>query len=308
MFSGVFTRPKVDILIDVPEGRKNGKIQTSNGEIIKLPFLEIDEKVSGKIIINCSQCRDFEHKGIHLELFGIIENISDPKDIFKFISLNTDIEPFGILKNEINTFPFDFKRVQKQYESYRGETRNIKYFLRLLIDTKLKTLIYEKEFLVMNTKPKSILNENNKPIKIEVGVEDWLHLVFQLNSRNYSINDTLIGKITFKKVSIKMTKMDIQITKKEIINIDNINNEPISTILTLFEIMDGGPIKNEEIPIRLYLKPYNLTPSFETKRFSVKFFVSIVLTDVENRKYYKHHEISVFRIEKEKKKNNDNEN
>ena len=301
MFSGVFTRPKVDILIDVPEGRKLGKIETSNGEIIKLPFLEIDEKVSGKIIINCSQCRDFEHKGIHLELLGIIENITDPKDIFKFLSLNSDIESFGILKNEINTFQFDFKKVQKQYESYRGEARNIKYILRLSIDTKFKTLIYEKEFLVMNKRPKSILNKNNKPIKIEVGIEDSLHLIFQLNSTNYSINDILIGKIIFKQITIRMKKMDIQITKKEIINIDNNNNEPLSKILALFEIMDGGPIQNEEIPIRLFLKPYNLTPSFENNRFSVKYFVSIVLTDIEDRKYYKHHEISVFRIEKEKK-------
>ena len=302
MFSGVFTRPKVDILIDVPEGRKNGKIEESNGEIIKLPFLEEDEQVSGKIIINCSECRDFEHKGIHLELLGIIENITDPKDVFKFLSLNTDIESFGILKNEINTFQFDFKKIQKQYESYRGEARNIKYILRLSIDTKFKTLIYEKEFLVMNKRPKSILNKNNKPIKIEVGIEDSLHLIFQLNSTNYSINDILIGKIIFKQITIRMKKMDIQITKKEIINIDNNNNEPLSKILALFEIMDGGPIKNEEIPIRLFLKPYNLTPSFENNRFSVKYFVSIVLTDIEDRKYYKHHEISVFRIEKEKKK------
>ena len=303
MFSGVFKRPKVDILLDLPKGRKLGKIETSNGEIIKLPYLEVEEEVSGKIIINCTECGYIEHKGIHLELFGIIENISDPKDLFKFISLNYDLENIGILKNEINTFQFDFKKVQKQYESYRGEKRNIKYFLKLLIDTKLKNLIYEQEFLVMNTRPKSILNENNKPIKIEVGVEDWLHLSFQLNSKNYSINDILIGKIKFKKVSIRMTKMHIQITKKEIINIDNINNEPISKILALFEIMDGGPIKNEEIPIRIFLKPYNLTPSFENNRFSVKYFVSMVLTDAEDRKYYKHHEITIFRVEKDKKKN-----
>ena len=48
----------------------------------KLPFLEEDEQVSGKIIINCSECRDFEHKGIHLELLGIIEEV-DKKETKK---------------------------------------------------------------------------------------------------------------------------------------------------------------------------------------------------------------------------------
>ena len=71
--------------------------------------------------------------------------------------------------------------------------------MRLTIDTKFRTLLYEQEFLVRNPEPISVLSENNQPIKLEVGIEDWLHLVFDLDSRNFSLKDIALGRVTFKK-------------------------------------------------------------------------------------------------------------
>ena len=305
MFSGLFSKPTVDIIIDEVEGRKKGKILNPNGEITTLPYLQDQETVSGKIIINCSQCKNFEHKGIKLELLGCIENITDPKDILKFISLTSELESIGILNNEVNTYPFQFKNVQKQYESFRGESRNIKYYLRLSIDTKFRTLLYEQEFLVRNPEPVSILSENNQPIKLEVGIEDWLHLVFDLDSRNFGLKDIALGRVTFKKVSIRLKSMEVQIIRKEVVNIAGI--APLTKVLSRFEIMDGGPIKNETIPIRFFLKPYDLTPTLTNinNKFSVQYFINIVLTDVEERKYFKQHEIFFHRIQKVKRKKNE---
>ena len=71
--------------------------------------------------------------------------------------------------------------------------------------------------------------------------------------------------------------------------------------------MDGGPIKNETIPIRFFLKPYDLTPTMMNinNKFSVQYFINLVLTDVEDRKYFKQHEIQLFRLEKVKKEKKD---
>ena len=253
MFSGLFSKPTVDIIIDEVEGRKKGKILNPNGEITRLPYLQDQENVSGKVIINCSQSKNFEHKGIKLELLGCIENISDSKDILKFISLTSELESIAILSKDVNTYEFKFINVQKQYESFRGQLRNIRYLLRLTIDTKFRTLTYEQEFLVRNPEKISVLNENNQPIKLEVGIEDWLHLVFDLDSRNFSLKDIILGRVTFKKVSIRLKNMEVQIIRKEVVNVANV--APIQKVLTRFEIMDGGPIKNETIPIRFFLKP-----------------------------------------------------
>ena len=96
--------------------------------------------------------------------------------------------------------------------------------------------------------------------------------------------------------------MEVQIIRKEIVNIQGV--APITHVVARFEIMDGGPIKNETIPIRFFLKPYDLTPSLTNinNKFSVQYFINIVLTDVEDRKYFKQHEIFFHRIQKVKKK------
>jgi len=56
-----------------------------------------------------------------------------------------------------------------------------------------------------------------------------------------------------------------------------------------FEIMDGCPIKDEVVPIRMYLKAFDLNPSFNkvANKFSVKYFLNIILIDNEERRYFK---------------------
>jgi vacuolar protein sorting-associated protein 26 len=82
-------------------------------------------------------------------------------------------------------------------------------------------------------------------------------------------------------------------------------------VITRFEIMDGAPIKSklfynkldENIPIRFFLSPYGLTPTYTNvnNRFSVQYFINLVLLDVEERRYFKQHEIFMTRIEKQNK-------
>lgn len=86
-------------------------------------------------------------------------------------------------------------------------------------------------------------------------------------------------------------------------------------IITRYEIMDGAPIKSnifilifnfidENIPIKFFLSPYELGPtqSNVNNRFSVNYFINLVLMDVEDRRYFKQHEIQMIRIDKKKLK------
>lgn len=260
------------------------------------------ETVSGKVIINLGTSKKFEHKGIKLELMGIIQGIKDPKDISRFISLTQDMESPGMLLKEVNTYDFKFTNVQKQFETYRGTLKNVKYLLRLSIDTTFKNLTYDQEFGVVNPEPHSVLENGNEPIKLEVGIEEWLHLAFEIDQRHFGLKDIAKGKVTFKKVSLRLKSMEVQLIKKEVLS--QASAKPESQIITKFEIMDGGPIKNEIVPIRFFLKPYDLTPTMTNinNKFSVQYFLNLVLSDVEDRKYFKQHEIFLHRIEKQKRK------
>lgn len=78
--------------------------------------------------------------------------------------------------------------------------------------------------------------------------------------------------------------------------------------------MDGAPIKGETIPIRLFLGGYELGPTFQgishslewstssintfveiNKKFSVRYYLNLVLVDEDNRRYFKQHEIFMYR-------------
>lgn len=72
-----------------------------------------------------------------------------------------------------------------------------------------------------------------------------------------------------------------------------------STTVAKFEIMDGAPARGESIPIRLYLSPYALTPTYENvhNKFGVKYSINLVLVDEEDRRYFKQQDIKLYRLE-----------
>jgi hypothetical protein len=53
--------------------------------------------------------------------------------------------------------------------------------------------------------------------------------------------------------------------------------------------MDGAPVRGESIPIRVFLAGYDLTPSMRdiNKKFSVRYYLNLVLMDEEDRRYFK---------------------
>lgn len=57
----------------------------------------------------------------------------------------------------------------------------------------------------------------------------------------------------------------------------------------------------ESIPIRLFLGPYELTPTHRNinNKFSVKYFLNLVLVDEEDRRYFKQQEITMYRLQEE---------
>lgn len=64
-----------------------------------------------------------------------------------------------------------------------------------------------------------------------------------------------------------------------------------------FSIMDGAPARGETVPIRLFLEPYRLSPTYGNvnNRFSVSYFLNLVLIDEEDRRYFKQQEIFLHR-------------
>lgn len=166
-------------------------------------------------------------------------------------------------------------------------------------------VVKEREFWVhsYNMPPGTTTSD-----KMEVGIEDCLHIEFEYNKAKwvlaaglsdsrYHLKDVIVGKIYFLLVRIKIKHMELSIIRRETTGAaPNQYNE--SETITKFEIMDGAPVRGETIPIRLFLGGFELTPTFRdvNKKFSVRYYLNLVLIDEENRRYFKQHEITVYRI------------
>ena len=160
---------------------------------------------------------------------------------------------------------------------------------------------------------KEILKKNDEPISMNIGIKNLLSILFELNHINYNIHGTLKGSVTFGKVNLLITKMELQIMKKETIYANTTNKKNIITkIISTYELIDGGPYKNETIPFRLFLSTYNLTPTYIdiASYFSTRYFLNLVIIDQENNRYFKQKEIFLFRlyINPKEKINNSNNN
>ncbi len=207
----------MDIIIDEIPWRKRISIREKSGEATKLPTFYDRENVTGKVIINLNKTKKLEHTGIKIELVGIIENLQDKKNVSRFISLAKDLEPPGILSTEISNLPFSFSSVEKQFETYRGNYTQVKYLLRVTLSTKMRTFTYDQEFGVINPQPEIVMVKDNDPIRLEVGIEDWLHLIFEINRSKFHLKDCVTGHVIFKKVSIRLKSMEIQLIRRETI-------------------------------------------------------------------------------------------
>jgi vacuolar protein sorting-associated protein 26 len=195
-----------------------------------------------------------------------------------------DLEAPGAL-TENGLWDFQFSRVEKQFESYNGIVIRLRYYINVVINRNYNRITKEEEFLVANIGKEP---DQNRSIKMEVGIEECLHIEFEFNYSKFHLKDCILGKVFFNLVRIKIKHMELSIIKKEIVG-NGVNAVTETENLNKFEIMDGAPVKGECIPIRFYLASTDLTPTYANvnNRFQVRYFLNLVLIDEEERRYFK---------------------
>ncbi|CAH2005727.1 unnamed protein product [Acanthoscelides obtectus] len=233
-----------------------------------------------------------EHQGIKVEFIGQIEMFYDRGNHHEFISLVKELARPGEMIAH-SSYPFEFSCVEKPFEVYTGANVRLRYFLRVTIIRRLADIVKEVDIAVHTL---SSYPEMNNSIKMEVGIEDCLHIEFEYNKSKYHLKDVIVGKIYFLLVRIKIKHMEIAIIKKETTG-SGPNTFTENVTIAKYEIMDGAPVRGESIPIRVFLAGYELTPTMRdiNKKFSVRYFLNLVLMDTEDRRYFKQQEITLWR-------------
>ncbi|GAA5965080.1 hypothetical protein JCM21900_002977 [Sporobolomyces salmonicolor] len=282
--------------VEVKGDQAASSAASKKGDLItareRCPVYFDGEAVRGQAIVRVKDGKPIKHDGIKVEFVGSIELFYDRGNHYEFLSLVQELATPGEMRTA-QAFDFEFKNVEKQYESYHGINVKLRYFVRVTVSRRMADVVKERELWVHSFR---MPPDTNNSIKMEVGIEDCLHIEFEYNKSKYHLKDVIVGKIYFLLVRIKIKHMELSIIRRETTGaVPNQYNE--SETITKFEIMDGAPVRGETIPIRLFLGGFELTPTFRdvNKKFSTRYYLNLVLIDEENRRYFKQQEITIYR-------------
>jgi vacuolar protein sorting-associated protein 26 len=106
-------------------------------------------------------------------------------NVHDFLSVVKELSPAGIL-SESKEYSFEFENVEKQHESYNGINIALNYYLKVTIQrSTLNTNITQQQELWVRNYQQA--PETNNSIKMEVGIEDCLHIEFEYNRSKYGL-------------------------------------------------------------------------------------------------------------------------
>jgi vacuolar protein sorting-associated protein 26 len=305
------TNPTVAFTFSGQQSRARKLVRVPGADPVEQLIYNGTESVQGAVELSAPPGKKIEHQGIKIELIGQIELINDrlstPTKICAMLKI---LDNPGILTSS-KTYPFEFSG-ERPFETYSGINVRLRYFLKVTVTRSYSNYTREVDFSVElpqapdekvgNSGATSHLVSSaalNNPIKMEVGIEDCLHIEFEYDSSKYHLKDVILGKIYFLLVRINIKHMELAVIRRESAGATQSSTYTDSENITKYELMDGAPIKGECVPIRLFMEPLALTPTYRSVRniFSVKYYLNLVLVDEEDRRYFKQNEITFWRCQ-----------
>lgn len=173
MFGFVGPNAEIEVVLNEEDQRK----QIETKDKIHCPLYFDGESVAGKVQVRLKDGRRLEHQGIKVEFIGQIQLFYDRGNHYEFLSQTQELCAPGDLRQS-STFEFDFKNVEKQYESYHGINVKLRYIIRVSVGRRLADISAEKEIWVHSYRMPAEIQE---AIKMEVGIEECLHIEFEYN-------------------------------------------------------------------------------------------------------------------------------
>ena len=130
---------------------------------------------------------------------------------YEFLSLGQELAAPGELQHP-QTFGFHFKNVEKQYESYHGINVKLRYFVEVTVSRRMADVVRPKDVWVYSYREPA---ETQSTIKMDVGIEDCLHIEFEYSKSKYHLKDVIVGRIYFLLVRLKIRHMELSIIRRE---------------------------------------------------------------------------------------------
>lgn len=149
----------------------------------ELPLFQEQEPVKGTLTITVPEGKRLDYTGVKIEMIGLIEMPHERPASYEFTCLVREVDTAGGSLAEATSFEFDFSAVEKPHDSYYGRNVRLRYFVRATVTRSYASNIVEEQDLwvqLLGSAPPI-----NSTIKMEVGIEDCLHIEFEYNRSKY---------------------------------------------------------------------------------------------------------------------------
>lgn len=271
------------------------------------PIYQHGESIEGCIVIKLKD-PPFEHQGVQIELIGKIK-YPDSNDFKEFFYQSEELSAPGIINKSLRKIEFSFKNGILPSENALGSLLNaemeIRYYLKVTIK-KLMSSIQREKILWINPLPKKDIDlPIITPKIIEIGIENFVRVEFYLQGTTFSLSGAIKGHILFHSLNLPISTAQLCLVQKT----SKINNENIEylTILKSQQILDGIPLIDIQLPFSFSLLdcliindiPCGGTMKEIGKQWSIKYYLQLVLIDIQKRHYYKQQQIDLVFIEED---------
>ena len=305
--------PSVSIKLE-PNNHKKYKYITKDNIVLSYPTYYDKDKITGNIELKLNNNKSILIESLNIYLLGILQN-NNGKISDKFFE--DRIQIFGpdnptTLISEINNFNFSFEPKNKPYETYIGDSIQVKYILTVIGTIKINENSSEInnniEICCLKPATKKICDEyylnkdQNANLNINIGIENVIHVNIKLFKTKYCLDDVIVGKIKIVKSELQLNNVFLEIKREEKINIDDINIANCQD-LAKYELVEGYPEAGDEMYFRYYLNgvknlgpSYNNTDDDKDKKYQVRYFLAFEFNDDKGYQFFKNIEIGIYRM------------
>ena len=153
--------------------------------------------------------------------------------------MSQDLAGTGVL-TQSTAYDFEFKNVEKPFESYTGINLSLRYFLRVTISRRMSPVTHEKDIWVHTY---AQVPEGIAP-KMEVGIEECLHIEFEFGKDVYHLKDVVVGRIYFLMVRVKIVRMELSVLRREVTGSGMFFLSETRTLILFFFCPSWGTIRS----------------------------------------------------------------
>ena len=252
------------------------------------PVYTNNDEIKGEIELTPQYGSSFSYSSLSIDLTGHVKS-KDDSFKFDFLHLTKEIQNDSSI-DQTTKFSFLFNKPGLIYESYKGDSFSIEYFIRVTLVKKFILLQQVEDkiiYIILPHKNDSLglLYLLKNDINAEILNRKNLGINMTLFKNKFHLKDEIAGEIVFNHIDLPIYSVEILLVK-----VEKMDSKLEEFIAAKHQICDGNPNTGEVFGFRIPLENYELFPSmnnFSNYKCWVKYYIRLsVVSKLDDDDYF----------------------